>query len=91
VVVAGCAIAGSVAFVVGGATAAGLGTGGVVLFLMGAASCSLLHRAARRRSQAGLHGLIDLGRELESVRRPDDLPWCSHGTPGASASSVCWC
>jgi diguanylate cyclase (GGDEF)-like protein len=65
--------AGSAAFLLGGGVPVALATGGVLLFAMGAASCSLVHRDMRRRSQAGLHALIDLGRELETIRRTDDL------------------
>jgi hypothetical protein len=72
-VVATLAIAGSVAFVLGGGAAVVLAAGGVLLFAIGAASCSLINLGARRSSRAGLKALMELGRELENVGPTDDL------------------
>jgi diguanylate cyclase (GGDEF)-like protein len=66
-------LAGSVAFVLSGGSAAALAAGSILVFAMGALACSLVDRGPRRRSRAGLHALIELGRELENVRQVDDL------------------
>ena len=72
-VVAAMALVGSGAFVVAGGEAAGLGTAGASLFVLGAVVCSLVHRRALGRSRAGLHALIALGQDLERVRHADDV------------------
>jgi hypothetical protein len=72
-VVVALVVAGSVAFVYGGLPSAALATGGVLVFATGALASSLVDRRASRRRRAGLHAVIELGRELEDVRQVDDL------------------
>lgn len=71
-VVTAMVLLGSLTFVIAG-EAAGLAAAGAVLFVLGAGSCSLVHRATLRRSRAGLQALIALGQDLERVRHSDDL------------------
>jgi hypothetical protein len=73
VIAAALALAGLVAFVVGGADTVPLAAAGVLLFTMGAVACGLADGGERHRGRAALQALIELGRELENVGPGGDL------------------